>query len=72
MFFVSPLGRTNERTGSASFMPEDAVLKELSVKDRQILIHIAKALLLSTKTKQEIMRNKKIPTKTEPSSTPSP
>ncbi len=33
--------------GSASFsLPEDSVLKELSVKDRQILIHIAKALLL--------------------------
>ncbi len=37
------LGRTNERTGSASFLPEDSVLKELSVKDRQILIHIAKS-----------------------------
>lgn len=59
------LGRTNERTGSASFLLEDSVLKELSVKDRQILIHIAKALLLAAKTKQEIMKSKKIPSKAE-------
>ncbi len=57
------LGRTKEKNGNACCLPEDTILRELPVKDRQMLLHISKALLASAKAKQEIMKSKRVPLK---------
>lgn len=51
------LGRTNEPVGPQYIIPEDAFLKNLSRKDRQVVLYIAEGLLTAASIKQEAIKN---------------
>lgn len=53
------LGRTKERTGTSLMQPDEAILKDLTSKDRQVVLHIISGLLAASKAKQEAAKRKR-------------
>jgi transcriptional regulator with XRE-family HTH domain len=53
------LGRTKDRQGLKKSETEEALLRNLSAKDRKILMHVAEGLLAVAKTKQQISMRRK-------------
>lgn len=53
------LGRTSDRQGAQRVSQDDAIMKELSSKDRHILRHVAEGLLAASRAKQEVLKRKK-------------
>lgn len=57
------LGRTAEPVGPQYIIPEDAFLKDLSRKDRQVVLYIAEGLLTAASVKQKVIKNTNTPPK---------
>lgn len=55
------LGRTKDRTGTSLMQPDEVILKDLTSKDRQVVLHIISALSAASKAKQEAAKRKKGP-----------
>ncbi len=53
------LGRTKERTGTPLMQPDEAILKDLTSKDRQVVLHIISGLVAAAKAKQEAAKRRK-------------
>ena len=54
------LGRTNDKRGAKNLFSEDNVLSQLSRRDKQVVLYVARGLLSAASEKQELMKNSRL------------